>query len=341
VSLTVCEAAGSPKRVGEQYGEALAGAVTAALGYYEALAAAKGIDLQDLSAGAARFIDAARLTLPRVVDELEGLAAGAGIPLDAAVFLNCLEEVWPDEGDRLTEACTTIVAGPFLLHAEQWYGGHEQIGVITARPEGVPPFVSPTCAGFMPAVGMNASGFAQGIDSLTASDDAVGIPRVMISRLTLGAHDLEGAISAACTPGRAGGYAHVLASVDHNVVVETSASTAAILDGVAAHTNHYLSRTPMARPPSAGSAARLARAQQLLVERPPATLEDCTDLLADHEGSPESICVHETGIDGSATVFGMACDVENRRMVVSDGSPCCGRWEEFAVPSWSPAAYVV
>lgn len=269
---------------------------------------------------------------------MEGLAEGAGISLDAAVVLNCFEEVWP--AGRRPEACTTIVAGGFLLHAEQWYAGHNQVAVIRARPEAASAFLSPTCAGFLPAVGMNASGFAQGIDSLRAADDCVGVPRALVSRLALGERGVDGAIAAACMPGRAGGYAHVLASSEQKVVVETSASTAAVLDGVAAHTNHYLSRAAPAAGPSDGSAGRLARAQQLLLERPPSTLEDCADLLADHQATPESICVHEEGIDASGTVFGMACDLAAGRMIVSDGPPCHGRWEELAVPEWS-AAYVV
>lgn len=340
MGLTLCDAQGSPRQIGRDYGEALGQDIAAALDYYDALAAATGVDLKDTAAKAARYVDAARLAIPQVVEELEGIAEGADISLDAAAVLNCFEEVWPGS-DRPPEACTTIFSGRFLLHAEQWYAGHNQIGVIHARPDGGPSFVSPTCAGFLPAVGMNSSGFAQGIDSLAAADDSVGIPRVMVSRASLGATGLEGAMLAACMPGRAGGYAHVLATVDQKVVVETSASSSAILDGVAAHTNHYLSRTATARPPSAGSVARLARAQELLMERPPSTLEECAIVLADHEGTPEAICVHEEGIDGSGTVFGMACDLETGRMMVSDGRPCAGRWEQVALQSWSQAAYVV
>lgn len=340
MGLTLCDVQGSPKRLGRVYGEALGDGIAAALDYYDELAAATGVNVKDTAARAGRFVDAARLALPQVVDELEGLAEGADISFDAAVVLNCFEEVWAG-GERAPESCTTIVSGRFLLHAEQWYAGHNQIAVIRARPDGGPGFVSPTCAGCLPAVGMSTSGFAQGIDSLVADDDSVGIPRVMVSRTSLGATGLDGAISAACMPGRAGGYAHVLATADQSVVVETSAASSAILDGVAAHTNHYLSRTAAASPPSAGSTARLARAQELLMERPPSTLEECAILLADHEGTPETICLHEEGIDGSGTVFGMACDLETGHMMVSDGPPCAGRWQQVSLPSRSQAAYVV
>jgi hypothetical protein len=77
------------------------------------------------------------------------------------------------------------------------------------------------------------------------------------------------------------------------------------------------------------------------MERPPSTLEECAILLADHQGTPETICLHEEGIGGSGTVFGMACDLETGCMMVSDGPPCAGRWEQVSLPSWSQAAYVV
>ncbi len=114
------------------------------------------------------YIDAARAALPDLVDELEGLAEGAGVTFEEIAFLNCMEEVWN------FEACTTMVHGRFFLHAEQWYAGHDDVTVVFAAPDGGPGFVSPTCSGFLPAVGISAAGFAQGIDSLSADDDTVG-----------------------------------------------------------------------------------------------------------------------------------------------------------------------
>jgi isopenicillin-N N-acyltransferase-like protein len=134
-------------------------------------------------------------------------------------------------------------------------------------------------------------------------------------------------------PGRAGGYAHVLASTTERVAVETSATNEHVLRDVVAHTNHYLSTPPEGtRPPSTGSESRLHRALQLLNETPPGTIEECAAMLADHQGTPQSICLHEEGHAAEATVFGMVCDVATGRMIVSDGPPCMGRWEEFSLP---------
>ena len=327
MSIAVARAVGTPRAMGRAQGRAMAEGISSALRFYTRLAGGRG---DAMAAASTPYIDASRRAAPHLVEEMEGLAEGAGISFEEAAILNCMEEVWD------FEACTSMSHGPFLLHAEQWYAGHDSIGVVVAEPDDGPPFVSPTCAGFLPAVGMNASGFAQGIDSLAAADDRVGVPRVTISRLALGASGLDAAIAAATSTDRAGGYAHFLRSSDRSVVVETTATEHHVTEGAIAHTNHYLVDPAVrVRRVSPGSTARLDRALHLLEDAPPTTLEDCARLLSDHDAEPESICVHEEGIEGSATVFAMACDVTTGRMLVSEGSPCLSRWTEHEVPSFA------
>jgi isopenicillin-N N-acyltransferase-like protein len=54
-------------------------------------------------------------------------------------------------------------------------------------------------------------------------------------------------------------------------------------------------------------------------------------LMADHEGSPQSVCLHpaqEEGDDASCVLFSMVCDVEAGRMWVAAGNPCTTPYEE-------------
>jgi isopenicillin-N N-acyltransferase-like protein len=341
VTLTVVHAAGSPRALGRAHGEAFAEGIHAACDFYRSLAARLGGDLGELGRAALPYVDAGRRRVPEIVEELDGMIEGAGVSPEEGYALNCLEEVWG------LDACTTLVHGRFLAHAEQWYAGHPSVGVVCALPDAGPAFVSPTCIGFLPAVGMNASGFAQGIDSLRSSDDRVGIPRVLVSRLALGAPGLSAAVAAACIEGRAGGYAHVLASLERTLVVETSATNEEVIERATAHTNHYFSDSLSDRrsPGSAGSRARLARAEELLSGGPPESLEDCARILSDHgadeRGSTDTICVHDVGIGAEGTVFGMVCDLASGTMIVSDGAPCRGVWEEFALPASAEAPRVV
>ena len=333
MSLTLVEASGSPRALGRAYGEQAADAVARSVGLYERIAAERG-SWSELLSQVGPYVDAARTGLPHLAEEVEGLAEGAGLDDEALWMLNCMEEVWP------FEACTSIASGRFLMHAEQWYAGHDAIVLVTARPDDGPAFVSPTCAGFLPVVGMSAAGFAQGIDSLTAEDERTGIPRLLVSRHGLDARDLDAAIVSAQVPGRAGGYAHVFASATRRVIVETTATRSTVLEGEGLHTNHALTPTIRGAAPGAsdGSRARLARAKQLVADRPPETVEDCMSILADHDSEPQSICEHTSEEPtASSTVFGMVCDVVSGSVFVSDDHPCTGRWVEVAVPSFQSA----
>jgi isopenicillin-N N-acyltransferase like protein len=336
VSLSIARARGDRRSVGRAQGEAFAPLISSAVDFYLGLGRRNGWDMEALQARSLRLIEGARAQASDAVEEIQGIAEGGGQDLGTIALLNCLEEVWP------AEACTTMVVDRFLLHAEQWYGGHDGVGIVLAEPDDGPPFASPTCVGFLPAVGLNASGFAQGIDSLTADDDGDGIPRVIVSREALGADGLDRAMSAARMPGRAGGYAHVFAAPGRSVILETSRERAFVLEGGRAHTNHYLAIQAAfaGDPPSKGSLSRLQRARDLLAYDPPSSLEDCMRLLGDHNGSPQSICLHGTG-EEAATVFGMVCDVVEGVMVVSDGAPCEGSWTEVSVPGFRSPVDVV
>jgi isopenicillin-N N-acyltransferase-like protein len=169
--------------------------------------------------------------------------------------------------------------------------------------------------------------------SLSADDDGVGIPRVLVSRHSLQGSDPDDLIARATIPGRAGGYAHLAAGTRGRAfTVETSATSHALLKR-SVHANHYLDGS-LARPghASAGSRARLARVEALLEERQPATVPDAMELLADHDSEPQAVCVHPDPADGeeaTATVFAMVCHLEERRMWVAAGTPCTAPYQEI------------
>jgi hypothetical protein len=121
--------------------------------------------------------------------------------------------------------------------------------------------------------------------------------------------------------------------------IETSATRFAVNGLPGGHTNHYLDPelAERAPPPSPGSQARLARLQELVTERSPATPAALGEILADHGGGgPQTICEHgvaegfgrEPADEASAIVFSMICDLDLGRMWVAPGSPCVTAYEE-------------
>jgi isopenicillin-N N-acyltransferase-like protein len=333
VTIKTIHAKGSPADIGLVYGAGAASEIGDAVAFYRRWAGDMGARWEALIGDSKPFIDAAREATPDGVEELEGIARGAGQSFDDLTVLNCIEETWPEQID----ACTSAATSRFLFHAEQWTQGHDGVVVVIAEPADSVPFVSPSCAGFLPAVGLSAAGFALGVDSLVAADDGVGVPRAFVARAALGADSIDAALKAMEMPGRSGGYGFVLSAPGRSIVKETSATTSVSKEGEFVHTNHYLFSAPPGGGGTANSATRLKRARELMATSPPDIAETGKRFLSDHANAPDAICMHANRDTDDATLFGMICDTVSGEVLVSDGHPCGGVWEAVTVPGYRPA----
>jgi isopenicillin-N N-acyltransferase like protein len=325
------DAAARGRAIGHELGDLIHSSLTFYRDYLEQLG------IRDLAASLAPYRAAAERSLPEHMATIAAIAVAAGVPEDELFAVNACEEL--EERTVPAGRCSSFTAVgegfTILAHNEQWFAGDSgNVAVVVEHPaEGVA-LASPTLAACLPAVGLNAHGGAQGIDSLTARGDGVGVPRVLVSRHALEARDRADSISRAGIPGRAGGYAHLVAFRGGDAfVLETTANALAILDGPRPHTNHYLDPelAEVGDDPGSGSVSRLERLSELLRERPPTTPEDAMAILRDHDSSPQAICKHaDAGSPNeSAIVFSMVCELESRRMWVAPGNPCETNFEEL------------
>ncbi|HEV2919932.1 MAG TPA: C45 family peptidase [Actinomycetota bacterium] len=344
--VRVVVARGDPLERGRTVGWELADLVRGSLEVYWRYLVRRGVGAGELPGLLAPYLAAAERELPDLVELVTGMAEGAGVSFWELFCVNAFEELEPllegRSGRPLEprERCSTVtISGPgytLLGHNEQWMAGEVgHAAVVVELPDDGPALVSPTLACCLPAVGMNEYRVAQGIQSLVADDDGVGIPRVLVSRHALVASSPADALRRATLPGRAGGYGHSFAFGSGSAMnIETSATRYAVNGLPGSHTNHYTDPelAERAPPPSPGSLARLARLQALVTERSPATPAAIGEILADHGGDgPQAICEHgtETPADeASAIVFSMICDLDLGRMWVAPGSPCVTAYEE-------------
>ena len=368
--LRVVVARGDPLERGRTVGYELADLIRGSLEFYWRYLVRRGVRAGELAGLLAPYLTAAERELPDLVELVTGMAEGAGVSFWELFCVNAFEELEPvleGRGDRPLEPrerCSTVtISGPgytLLGHNEQWLAGDVgHVAVVVELPDDGPALVSPTLACCLPAVGMNEYRVAQGIQSLVANDDGVGVPRVLVSRHALVASAPADALRRATLPGRAGGYGHSFAFGTGSAMhIETSATRFAVNGLPGSHTNHYTDSELAGRapPPSPGSQARLARLQELVDERSPATPAALGEILADHGGGgPETICEHGTaegsgrrgpgnpeGVprsvesqgggppadEASAIVFSMICDLDLGRMWVAPGSPCVTAYEE-------------
>src|SRR5438093_9289214 len=251
-----------------QVGAELQDLIQSSIACYHRYLDRRGVSSEQLQDLLTPYLVAAETAYPDMMNVLKGMSVAALVPVLELFAINAFEELEPllesPEGGLLflqkkegytekpspaADRCSSLSVrtddgNALLAHNEHWLAGDARnVAVVVDHPEGGRTAVaSPTVVCCLPAVGMNGHGAAQGIGSLTASDDGVGVPRVFVSRSSLEARDRHDALARAAMPGRSGGYGHVYAFRDgDSLIVETSGREHRLLEGAAPHTNHYRS----------------------------------------------------------------------------------------------------
>jgi isopenicillin-N N-acyltransferase-like protein len=272
--------------------------------------------------------------VPWIVDELDGVAAGAGVePL--GVFAASIEEL-PAAAAAPTGCSDLVVTGArtadghlLVAHTNDLYAEDEDdIVAIEWRVPG-DPVVFTLGIGPWISVGWNEAGLSVTGNELTPNDERVGIPRLLQMRDTLTRRTLAEAVQAVLHPARASSYNWVFAHPAEGVLnVEGSATSSADdrpdADGILAHTNHYANEDMLRFESSdhvAGSCLRLERAREI-GRGGPFTAGTLRAALADHENAPDSICRHGDAPKDVKTVFWCVADVTAGEITYGRGNPC-------------------
>jgi hypothetical protein len=357
--IRVVHARGDGFSRGMQVGAELQDLIQDSIAFYHRYLDRRGVSSEQLQDLLTPYLLAAETAYPDMMNVLKGMSVAALVPVLELFAINAFEELEPllesPEGELLflqkkegytqrpaaPDRCSSISVrtpdgGTLLAHNEHWLAGDAgNVAVVVDHPsDGRVSVASPTVVCCLPAVGVNGHGAAQGIGSLTASDDGVGVPRVLVSRSALEARDRRDAVARGAMPGRAGGYGHVFAFADGDCfTLETTGREHRLVDGAAPHTNHYRSDlAELAPEPSEGSVARLRRLQELVQEEPPTSVEDLMTIMRDHSSAPQSICLHpdaNEGDEASAVMFSMVADLGAGRMWVALGNPCEHEYESI------------
>ena len=356
--VRVVRAEGDALTRGRVIGCELSDIIQRSIGFYHMYFERRGFSSQQLADMLAPYLDAAQAAVPELVDMMMGMAEAADVPLMDVFAVNAFEELEPlvelPEGDpspsgggentwSKPDRCSSLcLSGPgytIVGHNEQWLAGDMgNVAVVIELPgDGGTATASPTYACCLPATGVNSHAVALGIQSVTASDEGVGVPRVLVSRHALESAGRADALSRTALPGRSGGYGYCFAARGGDTFrIETTTERQVVFDGPGVHTNHYLDPdlVRLSPEPSAGSRGRLERLTQLIDERTPDTPEAVMEILSDHGAGSQPLCVHpdpDEGDEADAVVFSAVFELESGRMWVAPGLPCQTGYEEVAL----------
>jgi isopenicillin-N N-acyltransferase-like protein len=326
-TLQVIEASGSHYDMGFQIGRQTREQT-------RALAAALRRTRADDSTTCARHAEYMRHVeqFPFIMDELRGMADGAGLPFEVLARIQVVEL---DRCVPKADGCTTLV----VRDADRLLIGHNEDGgqaddvflLKAAYPSGLRLLALcyiGSLAGHAPFV--NSHGLVCTCNALRPCDSRVGEPKRVFCRRVVDAADIDEAVELLGASRRAQGENFVLAQGGRAVGVEASATAMRVeeIAGNCYHCNNYL-HTDMVRfegeDASSNTFTRSAEAQRVCGEL--RTMSDLHAALSSHANHPRCFCRH----DGGKTLACAFFDCTEKRILIGHGPPCRAELEEFTV----------
>jgi len=348
----VLEARGTHRQVGQQLGEQMKPRLQRAVEQMrEDLPT--GVTWEDMLYQGRLCLVHSRAAYPQFIDELEGMAEAAAVPLDE-LFLGMCEELWEaaawrSGAPRAPKGCTdfaargraTLSGATLLAHTNDLSPkAEDELCILKVQAGDEPEFLAVGGLGY--SAGFNAAGISMTGNEVNSNDIRPGVPRQLIVRAILAARRLGEAMDACLLPQRASNYNNIIADAHGEIYsMEGSATDCEpiyIEGDILAHANHYTSpsmrRFETRREDIGGSIIRHHRAMRLLRENygelSPGLFQK---LLADHANYPASICKH-AGV--SVTVFSIIIDLNQLRAWIGRGRPCQTSFVEYTLEPWTP-----
>jgi hypothetical protein len=286
---------------------------------------------------AARYLRITQNHFPHLLEEIQGMADGAGLHFDAVWALCIKSELMGF--DRTPADCSTIFysndKNKWLFHNEDGHQAYDgQMFVLKVQPpSGVNYlyFVYPgTITGNGP--GFNSEGIVQTTNYISSTQSVIGIPRYILSRAVIEAKSMKEAIEILTIEPRAYPFHHHIGSMKEGkyLSLETTPENWEVKEpsGIYYHTNHLLfekTGTYEFEDAEYINSSSVSRFQvikdkiQILKKEDPLYL---FKILTSHLNRPYSPCRHPEG-DIKGTTLGTAWfDFEKKTMRLFKGNPC-------------------
>jgi len=314
------ELSGPPRERGRSHGEQAAERIRRGVAMYAA-------QLAGLQLGAAEVRRLAEGYLPRIeafdplyVEEMRGIAEGAGLELADIVMINARTEVLrlglqrsqEAQADDHPDGCTGAVLLPEttahgrLLHGQNWDWKAEcaeTTVVLRIRRDDGPDILTLTEAGGLARCGLNSAGIAITANYLTSDRDYrhLGVPLALLRRKVLETEHLALALQAVYCTAKSGSNNLMISHADGVALDIECAPDESFLvgadQGLLVHANHWQSAVALGKLRESGvqgSPCTLYRdlrvRQRLQARRGQLTLDDLRAAFFDDFASPWSVC---------------------------------------------------
>ena len=324
------------RELGLARGTALRGTLPAAVEQYTELFRMIEVSPEREQAGVERILATLTAWRPELVEELTGIAEGAGVPLAAVVALNARTEILA-LGNRAAHECSTVTAEidghRFGVQTWDWHIEFDELWHTHAVSGPGYRYAGLTEQGIISKIGVNEAGLGLHFNILGHADDRPeGVPMHVLSGVVLSecatiAEALELIRSAPITSSSA------FTMVDASGAVSVEMSPAGVfpipeIEGSVQRTNHFQHETPLGAQKTElyepDSSERLALVRERLAAGFPDAPDAMVRLLLSGEGQPPLTCVPDmTKAFGErwATLATIITDPDARTIRILDGMP--------------------
>ncbi|WP_349369836.1 C45 family peptidase [Salinarimonas sp.] len=243
---------GPPRLRGEAHGRAAGDRIRGFLhdghAWLDRLSARQPFDRARASEDLAGIARAIAHHTPDLWSEIEGLAIGAGVPLEDAVLLQARRELMGYSRFDTLGDCTTIAVaenGRSVLAQTVDLAGpmDEQLHVLETSGEGIAGgrAVIVTFTGLLGYLGMNAAGLAVGLNLVLAGEWGAGVPPYLVIRHLIDrARDVPEALAMLETLPLASSRSFMLCDPRRVACVEAAPGRLRVIEGARlAHANHF------------------------------------------------------------------------------------------------------
>ena len=353
---------------GRQYGAAAADLISRAIAYYrEGFAHQAGLAWDEVLEHTRPWQRLVEQDFPELLEEMRGIAEGAGVLVPEIVALNCRGEIIYDNWIPKTpesprspkpeelDGCTSFslidgAAGDGHVYAGQnWDWRHairDTVVILRVVQPPKPTLIMQLEAGQIGRHGANSDGLAINANGLGGRfDDLIGMPQTVIRRAVLDAPNVAEALKLLTwTKAHIPSNALITHRDGFSIDVETTPGGHGWqypVDGLLVHGNHYQAFTPPQdgterRLMSPDSLVRVPRARRGLAKAAFAEKSDDVraaihSAMSDHLGHPDSLCAHPDerlpAVEQWSTTLSSCVDLTTGEYYVAAGSPCENPYE--------------
>jgi isopenicillin-N N-acyltransferase-like protein len=351
LTLPIIDLKGTPYAMGLTHGRALASHIEANFNaYVRMIQNSSGLTPDAIRIHAKKFLPEVELAAPQVLEEMQGIADGAGVSLETVLVINARSELaFPDQ---LSAECTVIglsgsrtISGHVLMAQNwDWIPAVKHTTVFfRIRPQGAPRMLMLAEAGQVGKLGFNEAGLGLMLNLLIGKGVCWGVPTHVLLRQVLSAATIEQA-AAMMRGAKCAASSHMLLGETSGNIIGLEVSPAGVAeirptDGIVLHTNHFcdaiLAKQDLALDIVPDTTVRLSRATSLCERREKWDAETIREVLTDHANGPSSICRH---IDPQKpeharmeTLVSLIFNLDAKTAWVAHGQPCRSAYDHIAL----------